>query len=272
MMTGRRVGAALAAAALIGVAAAGPAAAAPTQDPASCAGVWVVVEGQGAGCASGYSTGQEALASAGFATQDSSPGLLCRIDEQPQTCSVTPSGYWSYWQATRDASGGFGAWTYSQLGYTTSHPQAGNAEGWVFGDGSQPPAPPCPRPAPRPRHPPTPSPPPPLPSRRPAPTPRGSAPRSPVALFSSGAAPSRSSWCVAGDHDPGASLGLVGMGAQSGGGLVDDDQPFADRVARRGRVRRGPAATRVMPPGRARSASTPSWAPLSSPSGCSSSC
>jgi hypothetical protein len=141
MMTGRRVGAALAAAALIGVAAAGPAAAAPTQDPASCAGVWVVVEGQGAGCASGYSTGQEALASAGFATQDSSPGLLCRIDEQPQTCSVTPSGYWSYWQATRDASGGFGAWTYSQLGYTNSHPQAGNAEGWVFGDGSQPPAP-----------------------------------------------------------------------------------------------------------------------------------
>ncbi len=136
-----RIGAALAAALLVSGAAATPVAAAPESDATSCAGVWVVVEGDRAGCAAAFSSGQEALASAGFTTQDSSPGLLCRIDEVPAVCTVKPSAYWSYWQATRDAAGGFGPWTYSSLGYANSRPQAGNAEGWVFGDGSQPPAP-----------------------------------------------------------------------------------------------------------------------------------
>lgn len=139
-MTGlRHLGAAVAAAALLVPAAATPAHAAP--DVAPCTGVWVVVEGQRSACASEHATGQQALTSAGFTVEDSSPGMLCRIGGRPDTCTVSPSGYWSYWQAPRNAEGGWDAWTYSQLGYTNSHPTAGAAEGWVFGDGRTPPAP-----------------------------------------------------------------------------------------------------------------------------------
>ena len=137
----QRAGAALAAAALLGPVAATPASAeTPSGD---CAGVWVAVEGQATRCATRHATGQEALTSAGFTVEDGSPGMLCRIGGVPDVCKISPSGYWSYWQSTRGPDGTWTPWSYSQLGFTASHPVAGSAEGWVFGDGKQaPPSPP----------------------------------------------------------------------------------------------------------------------------------
>ncbi len=130
--------AALTAAALLGLAAPAPASAeTPSGD---CAGVWVAVDGQATRCATRHATGQEALVSAGFTVEDGSPGMLCRIGGVPDVCKLSPSGYWSYWQSTRGADGTWTPWSYSQLGYTASHPAAGTAEGWVFGDGKTPPA------------------------------------------------------------------------------------------------------------------------------------
>lgn len=134
----QRAGAALAAAALLGPVAATPASAeTPSGD---CAGVWVAVEGQATRCATRHATGQEALTSAGFTVEDGSPGMLCRIGGVPDVCKISPSGYWSYWQSTRGPDGTWTPWSYSQLGYTVSHPVAGSAEGWIFGDGRTPPA------------------------------------------------------------------------------------------------------------------------------------
>ncbi len=132
-----RTAAAVAAAVLLGTVAPAPAHAAP--ESAACTGVVVVVEGQGQGCATHHATGQEALRSAGFATQDQSPGMLCRINEQPATCAVRPGAYWSYWQSTPTGDG-YTPWVYAQLGYTASQPKPGDVEGWVFGDGSRPPS------------------------------------------------------------------------------------------------------------------------------------
>ena len=134
----RRTGAVVAAATLLGFAASAPASADPSGD---CAGVWVAVEGQATRCATRHATGQEALTSAGFSVEDGSPGMLCRIGGVPEVCTLSPSGYWSYWQSTRGADGTWTPWAYSQLGYTSSRPAAGAAEGWVFGDGQTPPAP-----------------------------------------------------------------------------------------------------------------------------------
>lgn len=120
-----------------------PAAAAPEQADRSCPGVWVVVADQAARCASEHATGKAALQSAGFAARDQSPNFLCQIDGAPATCTASTSAYWSYWQAAVNDDGTWGEWVYAQTGYAQSAPRAGDAEGWVFGDGKQaPPSPP----------------------------------------------------------------------------------------------------------------------------------
>lgn len=113
-----------------------PAAAAP----ASCEGVWVVVDATALGgqvttaCATSHSTGIEALTGAGFTVARSS-GMICRIDELPERCEVAATAYWSYWQAVPSGDG-YDAWVYANLGPDSYHPRGGDAEGWVFGDGS----------------------------------------------------------------------------------------------------------------------------------------
>ncbi len=146
---------------------------APTAQAAECGGVWVVVAGQGTKCATSHGTGKAALQSAGFSTKDKSPGFLCQINGSPASCVITNDAYWSYWQATKNADGTWGKWTYSNLGYTSTKPKKGNAEGWVFGNGKTPPPAP-PKDAPKP--PPAPTTSAPAPSK-PEPAPTTSAPK-----------------------------------------------------------------------------------------------
>lgn len=134
--------AALALALAVGVGVVPDASALPAPRAADCPGVWVVVADVGVACAAEHDTGREALTSAGFTSQESSPGMLCRIEAQPATCTVTADAYWSYWQASRNPDGTWADWAYSPLGYASSAPEAGAAEGWSFGDGSVPPPPP----------------------------------------------------------------------------------------------------------------------------------
>lgn len=118
--------------------------AAPATPPATCTGVWVVVDATALGgevttsCAASHATGTEALASAGIAVARSG-SMLCQLDGLPDACSVSASAYWSYWQAAPDG-GQYGAWSYANLGPDSYHPRGGDAEGWVFGDGHQPPS------------------------------------------------------------------------------------------------------------------------------------
>ncbi|HEU5127302.1 MAG TPA: hypothetical protein VFU12_04870 [Glycomyces sp.] len=134
-----RAGAAAALAAAAAPAWASPAGA---QD-GGCEGVAVVVDsGRGdaaVGCAEDPSTGIEALAQAGFAVVEvgSFPGAVCRIEGFPETdCGPMPpaDASWTYWYADAD-----GEWTYSSVGAHMRDPDAGDADGWVFGS-SEPPA------------------------------------------------------------------------------------------------------------------------------------
>lgn len=171
----------LAGLAFVFVAAAGgvlaPAAVAPAEAAGDCDGVWVVVGGQGTKCATAYGTGKEALRSAGFTVRDKTPGFLCQINGSPSTCTITEDQHWAYYQASRKADGTWGPWRYSQLGYTSTSPKKGDAEGWVFGAGIYGPKPPPPPAAPKPA--PTSSAPKPAPtSKAPAPTSKAPAPTS----------------------------------------------------------------------------------------------
>lgn len=131
------------AAAALAVAAA-PAWAAPAgAQEGGCEGVAVVVDsGRGdaaVGCAEDPSTGIEALAQAGFAVVEvgSFPGAVCRIEGFPETdCGPMPpaDASWTYWYADAD-----GEWTYSSVGAHMRDPDAGDADGWVFGS-AEPPA------------------------------------------------------------------------------------------------------------------------------------
>lgn len=131
---------AVAAAALAATLVAAPAWAAPT----GCTGVWVVVDAAALGgevttaCAPAHATGSEALTSAGFELSRGS-NMICRIDGLPERCEIAATAYWSYWQAAPSGDE-YGEWTYATLGPDSSHPAGGTAEGWVFGDGSAPPA------------------------------------------------------------------------------------------------------------------------------------
>ncbi|MDR1852771.1 MAG: hypothetical protein LBR21_09035 [Propionibacteriaceae bacterium] len=116
----------------------------PTPNPDYvCPGVWVVVDsgvGQAsAGCATEYSTGYEALKSAGFELEFNDEGMLCRIGGQPEKCETSAESYWSYWFAPRDSqtcpTGASANWDYYQVGGDTSQPKVGQIEGWRLGDG-----------------------------------------------------------------------------------------------------------------------------------------
>ncbi|WP_146147971.1 hypothetical protein [Glycomyces artemisiae] len=121
-----------------------PAAPAAAQD--ACAGVTVVVDfGElddlRTGCAADPADGLDALAQAGFAVTEVAAirGMVCSIDALPATdCGASPpaDAYWSYWHA----NAGDEEWTYSMVGGADATPDAGDVEGWAFGDGSAPPA------------------------------------------------------------------------------------------------------------------------------------
>ena len=102
----------------------------------SCAGVWVVVDrGNGEAtvrCATSYSNGNKALASAGLKLEAKN-GFICRIASFPAACDQTgAAGYWSYWHAAPAAGGSWTTWTYSAQGASSYRPKKGQAEGWRF--------------------------------------------------------------------------------------------------------------------------------------------
>jgi hypothetical protein len=122
-----------------------PAAPASAQD--GCLEVTVVVDfgalaaEPATGCAADPANGLDALAQAGFSVTEvaSIRGMVCRIDELPEsTCGAAPPAkeYWSYWRA----DSGDAEWAYSPVGGGDARPGSGDVEGWVFGDGSTPPA------------------------------------------------------------------------------------------------------------------------------------
>ncbi len=84
------------------------------------------------GCAEGDpASGREALESAGFTPEDSQPGMICTIDDQPDPCPEEFTGsYWSYWYAEDDA------WASYQVGADDADPAPGGVEGWRYFDGS----------------------------------------------------------------------------------------------------------------------------------------
>jgi hypothetical protein len=138
---------------------------------ASCAGVWVVVDfgdlgGSDTACADGDpKTGIAALTSAGhsIAYVPGKGPMVCSIDGRPHCKGVPPTdAYWSYWYRAPGAS----SWTYSTRGAHARDPEPGSAEGWSFGDASQPP------PAPPAQDVAEPSPPPAKPKPKPTRTPR----------------------------------------------------------------------------------------------------
>lgn len=119
--------------------AAPPSQAAPAQE--SCDGVWVVVDPGARGtvsisCADRHDNGRAALESAGFRLE-LRDGMICRIDEVPDTCSLSMTDYWSYWHATRRSDGSLSEWSYSSLGAASYSPAAGDVEGWFFGQGGR---------------------------------------------------------------------------------------------------------------------------------------
>lgn len=142
MTTARRPSRALA---LLGAAAllttAVPTAAAPAAATTECDGVYVVVDFTDlggdveTGCAEGDpESGRDALESAGFAPEDSTPGLVCTIDGLPDPCPTEFTGsYWAYWQMSD------GEWVSSSVGFDEADPTPGGVEGWRYNDGSEPP-------------------------------------------------------------------------------------------------------------------------------------
>lgn len=104
----------------------------------SCTGVWVVVDrGNGqetARCATKYSTGLEALKSAGLGVKTFSSSFgpaLCQVQGYPLTCDTTWSlGYWSYWHAEPESDGTWSEWDYYSTGPDGSTPVKGAADGY----------------------------------------------------------------------------------------------------------------------------------------------
>ncbi|MDA1362801.1 hypothetical protein O1R50_24500 [Glycomyces luteolus] len=93
------------------------------------------------GCAVDPANGLDALARAGFSVTEVATirGMVCRIDELPESsCGGAPPAkeYWSYWRGDADSD----EWSYAPVGGADARPDAGDVEGWVFGDGSTPPA------------------------------------------------------------------------------------------------------------------------------------
>lgn len=119
----------------------GPARAAESPHGSGCGpteGVTVVVDFTDlggsieVGCAEGDPTsGREALESAGFTPTDSSPGMICAINAQPDPCPEEFTGsFWSYWHGEN------GEWTTYEMGADKADPAPGEVEGWRYSDGS----------------------------------------------------------------------------------------------------------------------------------------
>lgn len=93
--------------------------------------VWVVVQTDvgdpKGGCATAFSTGLEALTSAGFAVE-AGGGFVNRIDGYPATPNAYQA-YWSYWVAD-PATGG--TWGYASTGAGSYKPKPGTIQGWHF--------------------------------------------------------------------------------------------------------------------------------------------
>ena len=104
--------------------------------------VWVVVQDndktpQGA-CATSFSTGYDAMVSAGFDVNGE--GFVCQINGAPATCSLDDA-WWSYWHLTPNATG-WDSWEFSELGLSSYEPKPGTVEGWRLLPWERDPAPP----------------------------------------------------------------------------------------------------------------------------------
>lgn len=128
---------AIVATALTPLLAVGASAGTATQGCTDPDGVTVVVDatdlggGIEIGCATGTSTGTEALAAAGFSETRDDAGMICAIDSLPDPCPATFEGsYWSYWHAED------GEWLAWMEGSDTATPEPGGVEGWRYNDGS----------------------------------------------------------------------------------------------------------------------------------------
>lgn len=136
---------------LTGTALALPAAPAVAAACSQGSGVTVVVDfaslggGQQVRCTdTDPASGIAALRQAGFTPTRAAqvPGyFLCRIDGKPANdpCQRTSpeEAYWSYWHAKPG-----GSWSYSSGGANDYDPPPGSVEGWAFGAGDPPSAPP----------------------------------------------------------------------------------------------------------------------------------
>lgn len=110
--------------------------AAPTTTPTSCSGVWVAVQFEDAtapalGCASAYTSGTEALSSAGFDVAQSG-GFVSQVDTLPADPNYGTNGgyYWSYWYASVAADGTLSSWDYQSDGSNNTTPTTDKIEGW----------------------------------------------------------------------------------------------------------------------------------------------
>ncbi|MDR1852772.1 MAG: hypothetical protein LBR21_09040 [Propionibacteriaceae bacterium] len=104
----------------------------------TCKGVWVVLDTGSSTtkrCATKYSTGIEALKSAGFKvkTKKSEYGtFVCQIEGLPKTCDIANKDYWGNFQSTKTAAGTWGDWAYATTGADSSKPSKNVAEGWRY--------------------------------------------------------------------------------------------------------------------------------------------
>lgn len=108
-----------------------PAQAADRDDCLAAGNVWVIVQPHRntvwSGCATEFSSGVKALASAGFVTDDEL--FITRINGHPAT--IDGNHYWSYWHATPNAKGGFNGFAYSQVNASASRPEPGSIHAWT---------------------------------------------------------------------------------------------------------------------------------------------
>lgn len=94
--------------------------------------VWVHIEytetQYEGGCATDFATGRDALISAGFTpAEDVFPGMVSSINGYPE--EPGQEDWWSSWY-TLPVDGDLGQWSFHQVGYTQSEPEAGSIEAW----------------------------------------------------------------------------------------------------------------------------------------------
>ncbi|MGK2308937.1 hypothetical protein [Cutibacterium sp. V970] len=80
-------------------------------------------------CVDSPSTGADALEKAGITIGRNKSGLICTMNDHPETCPKTFNGqYWAYYHA----SGAGAVWGYSKKGADQYTPTAGSIEGWCY--------------------------------------------------------------------------------------------------------------------------------------------